>query len=154
MGQRGLAMVWTISGAVVLFLLIVVLYDVVQKKHTILRNFPIIGHFRYILESVGPELRQYIVTNNAEERPFSQDQRRWVYASAKKQNNYFGFGTGNDMETSPNYLVIKPAVFPYHEPQPGEEDYDKLHSIACAKVLGGARGRAKAFRPKSVFYVS
>ena len=147
-------MVWTISGAILLFLLLVVVYDVTQRKHAILRNFPIIGHFRYMLESVGPELRQYIVTNNAEERPFSRDQRRWVYASAKKQNNYFGFGTGNDLETSPNYLVIKPSVFPYREPQPGDEDYDELHPIGCAKVLGGARGRAKAFRPKSVFYVS
>ena len=65
----------------------VALYDILQKRHAILRNFPIIGHFRYLLESVGPELRQYIVTSNDEERPFSRDQRRWVYASAEKQNN-------------------------------------------------------------------
>ncbi|RAL22393.1 FMN-binding glutamate synthase family protein [Lujinxingia litoralis] len=147
-------MLWTILGGVLLFLALVVLYDVTQRRHAILRNFPIIGHFRYILESVGPELRQYIVTNNAEERPFSRDQRRWVYASAKRQNNYFGFGTGNDLETAPNYLIIKPAVFPYREPLPGDEDYDSHHNIACAKVLGGARGRKKAFRPDSVFYVS
>ena len=36
-------------------------YDVIQRKHTILRNFPIVGHFRYWLEHIGPELRQYIV---------------------------------------------------------------------------------------------
>src|SRR5690554_7779276 len=109
---------------VLFFLLLVAVRDIFfNKRHAVSHNFPIIGHFRYMLESVGPELRQYIVTNNAEERPFSRDQRRWVYASAKKQNNYFGFGTGNDMETSPNYLVIKPAVFPYHEPQLGDEDY-------------------------------
>lgn len=71
-------------------------YDVMQKKHAILHNFPIIGHFRYWLEAIGPELRQYIVTNNDEERPFNRDQRRWVYASSKQQNNYFGFGTDND----------------------------------------------------------
>ena len=59
----------------------VVIYDLLQKRHAILRSFPIIGHFRYILESIGPELRQYIVTDNDEERPFSRDQRRWVYAS-------------------------------------------------------------------------
>ena len=83
------------------FLLVVVIYDLVQKKKAILRNFPIIGHFRYILESVGPELRQYIVTSNNEELPFSRDQRSWVYASAKRQNNYQGFGTDNDLERSP-----------------------------------------------------
>ena len=43
-------------------------YDLAQRKHAILRNFPIIGHFRYWLEAVGPELRQYIVTGNDEER--------------------------------------------------------------------------------------
>ena len=46
-------------------------HDLRQRHHAILRNFPIVGHFRYWLESVGPELRQYIVTSNDEERPFS-----------------------------------------------------------------------------------
>ena len=144
---------WILGG--VLFLLVAVtLYDLTQTRHAILRNFPIVGHFRYLLESVGPELRQYIVTNNDEERPFSRDQRRWVYASAKNQNNYFGFGTDNDLEMAPNNLVIKPAVFPYPEPQKGDEDYDALHPVACAKILGAARGRKHAFRPESVFYIS
>ena len=49
----------------------VVAYDLVQRRHAILRNFPIVGHFRYLLEAIGPELRQYIVTGNDEERPFS-----------------------------------------------------------------------------------
>ena len=63
-----------------LVLLVVAIYDLTQKRHAILRNFPVIGHFRYLLEAIGPELRQYIVTDNDEERPFSRDQRRWVYA--------------------------------------------------------------------------
>ena len=70
---------------VVLFvaLILVIIYYLLQKKHAILRNFPIVGHFRYILELVGPELRQYIVSGNDEERPFSRDQRSWIYASSK-----------------------------------------------------------------------
>ena len=84
-----------------------VVYDLLQKKHAILRNFPIIGHFRYLLETVGPELRQYIVTSNNEERPFTRDERRWVYASAKKQNNYFGFGTDEKIELVPNHIIVK-----------------------------------------------
>jgi hypothetical protein len=55
--------------AVAVVLGLIALYDVVQRHHAILRNFPIIGHFRYWLEAVGPELRQYIVVNNNEERP-------------------------------------------------------------------------------------
>src|SRR6266566_2615128 len=85
------------------FLVIVVIHDVTQKRHAVIRNFPIIGHFRYWLEAIGPELRQYIVTGNDEERPFSRDQRRWVYASSKLENNNFGFGTDNDIEHTPGY---------------------------------------------------
>ena len=59
----------------VILVVAVVVYDLTQRKHAILRNFPIIGHFRYIFEAVGPELRQYIVTSNTEERPFSREQR-------------------------------------------------------------------------------
>ena len=77
-------------------------FDLLQTKHAILHNFPIIGHFRYWLEAIGPELRQYIVTSNNEERPFSRDERSWVYASAKKQNNYLGFGTDNAIELLPS----------------------------------------------------
>ena len=55
--------------------------DLLQREHTLLRNFPLIGHARYLLEEIGPELRQYLVAGNNEERPFSRDQRRWFYAS-------------------------------------------------------------------------
>ena len=64
--------------AVIVLLVLVVIHDLTQRQHAILRNFPIVGHFRYWLEAVGPELRQYIVTDNNEERPFSPDERRWI----------------------------------------------------------------------------
>src|SRR5437762_11760208 len=96
----------TLSAIVLAAVASVAVYDLLQRKHAILRNFPIVGHFRYLLESVGPELRQYIVTSNQEERPFSRDQRRWVYASSKRQNSYFGFGSDAELETSPNHTVI------------------------------------------------
>ena len=87
----------------------VVAYDLVQRQHAILRNFPVVGHFRYWLEAVGPELRQYIVTSNNEERPFSRDQRRWVYTSSKRENNYFG------VRLRPGHGVA--AQFPRHQAQ-------------------------------------
>jgi glutamate synthase domain-containing protein 2 len=144
-------MIWWLL--VLAFLVMVVIYDIVQTKHAILHNFPILGHGRYWLERIGPELRQYIVTNNDEERPFSRDQRRWVYASAKKQNNYFGFGTDSELELSSNYLIIKHAVLGPSEPE-GPGTTDPLHPVPCAKILGETRGRAKAFRPESVVNVS
>ncbi|MDZ7727350.1 MAG: FMN-binding glutamate synthase family protein [Dehalococcoidia bacterium] len=131
-----------------------VAYDVIQKRHAVIRNFPVIGHFRYLLEAVGPELRQYIVTSNTEERPFSRDQRRWIYASAKHENNYFGFGTSEDLEYSPNYITVRHAAFPlsldglrYREP-------GGTTGLPAAKMLGARRGRRKAFRPHSVVNVS
>ena len=87
-------------------------WDLLQRRHTILRNYPIVGHLRYLLEAVGPELRQYIVTDNDAERPFSRDQRRWVYTSSKLTDRYFGFGTDNDLERVHNYPIIKHAAFP------------------------------------------
>jgi glutamate synthase domain-containing protein 2 len=128
-------------------------HDIVQKKHALLRNFPVIGHGRYLLESIGPELRQYIVADNDEERPFSRDQRRWVYASSKLENNYFGFGTDNDVEHTDAYPVIKHRTFsqiaPSSHHRAGEE-----HPLPSAKVLGGPRGRAHQFRPGSVVNIS
>lgn len=136
------------------FLALIAIYDLLQKKHAILRNFPVLGHFRYLFELIGPELRQYIVASNNEERPFNRDQRSWVYASSKLQNNYFGFGTDNDLEQSPNHLIIKQSTFPLPEIVKGQPGYDELHSIPCAKVLGAHRDRRKAFRPASVINVS
>ncbi|MDP6557187.1 MAG: FMN-binding glutamate synthase family protein [Pirellulaceae bacterium] len=148
---------WYIAGTLLIvvllvLLVVVVVYDLRQKKHAILHNFPIVGHFRYLLESIGPELRQYIVTGNDEERPFSRDERSWIYASSKKQNNFFGFGTDNDLEQSPNYLIIKHAPFPLLTPP--HLRGDDLHAIPCAKKLGQHRQRKHAFRPASVVNIS
>jgi len=149
-------MVWLLWILAVLGVVVVVVavYDLIQTKHAILRNFPVVGHFRYWLEAIGPELRQYIVTSNNEERPFSRDQRTWVYASSKKQNNYFGFGTDNELESAPGYIIIKHSAMPMSEAKDGDIGGGDLHPIPCAKVMGGARGRARAFRPESMVYVS
>lgn len=131
----------------------VAVHDLVQKRHSLLRNFPVIGHGRYLIEALGPELRQYIVADNNEERPFSRDQRRWVYASSKLENNYFGFGTDNDIEHTSGYPIVKHATFgravPPSSPNAGQEAW-----VPCAKVLGAARRRPKAFRPDSVVNIS
>ena len=120
--------------------------DALQREHALLRNFPVIGHARYLLEAIGPELRQYVVAGNNEERPFTRDQRRWVYASAKKQNNYFGFGTDNDIEFTAGYPVINHRNFgravPPSAPAAGYEVV-----LPSAKVLGGPRDRQARVPP-------
>lgn len=145
---------WLSLMIVVLCLVAVAIYDITQRKHAILRNFPVIGHLRYWLEMVGPELRQYIVTDNDEERPFTRDQRRWVYASSKQENEYFGFGSDNEMELATNYLIIKHSAFPLPDPHKADPGYDATYPLPCAKILGGHRQRAKQFRPNSVVNIS
>ncbi len=139
---------WWILGVVVAVLVGVALYDVVQPRHAVLRNFPIVGHLRYLLEKIGPELRQYIVTGNDQERPFNRNERRWVYASSKRQNNYFGFGSDSHMDARASYIILRPAAFPYPAAAPAVE------AVPSAKVMGEARGRRHAFRPASLVNIS
>ena len=132
----------------------VVGYDLTQRRRTILRNFPIIGHLRYALEAFGPELRQYIVTSNNEERPFSRDQRRWIDASSEGRPNVFGFGTDDEMEAVESLLIIKHSPFPAPAPASGDPGGAPDYRIPAAKVLGAAHRRRHAFRPASVVNLS
>ena len=146
---------WLITWVIILLIVAAVaIHDLCQKRRSILRNFPVIGHGRYLLEELGPKLRQYIVAGNDEERPFTRDQRQWVYRSASKGNNYFGFGTDNDLEQTSGYLIVKQSTFPVHDPQPDDPTYDPDYRIPSAKIIGGPRGRKHAFRPSSIINVS
>jgi glutamate synthase domain-containing protein 2 len=128
--------VWSAVGAGVVA---VAAHDLAQRRHALLRNFPVLGHGRYLIEALGPELRQYIVAADTEERPFSRDQRRWVYASAKLENNYFGFGTDNDVEHANDYVIVKHKTFT-GAPPTGAHRSDGDAWLPCGKVLGGAAG--------------
>ncbi len=147
------AVAWLVALAVVVVALVALaVYDLLQRRHAILRNFPVVGHLRFILEKFGPELRQYIVTSNDEERPFSRDQRTWVYRTSKKVDDYFGFGTDNDFDRPPpGYVIVKHAPFPH---PPVAADVDPNHPVPVAKVCGAAHGRRHAFRPRSVVNIS
>lgn len=128
-------------------------HDLLQRKHSLLRNFPLIGHARYAIETIGPEMRQYVVASNDEERPFSRDQRAWIYASSKGENNYVAFGTDNNVEVDEGYSIIKHRTFSPTPPPTGAHAGDEV-VLPSAKILGGPRGRARAFRPNSVVNVS
>jgi len=75
------------------FLSLVGFYDVQQQKHSILRNYPVIGHFRYLIESVRPEIRQYLLESDEESVPFSRVQRSLVYQRAKNLPSEQAFGS-------------------------------------------------------------
>jgi len=88
-------------AALVAFLVAILLclgiYDVLQPSHSILRNYPVLGHVRFLLEDVGPELRQYIVEHNLEGRPFNRDQRSLLYRRSKGLLDKKAFGTEQDV---------------------------------------------------------
>lgn len=73
------------------------LLDISQKKHTIRRNFPIIGHGRYLLEMIRPEINQYFIESNLDGRPFSRERRSVVYQRAKNVTDTIPFGTQDDV---------------------------------------------------------
>lgn len=138
---------------IVILILFIAIRDVFfQKKHTISHNFPVIGHFRYMLEKIGPELRQYLVANNREELPFNRIERGWIYASAKKENNYEGFGTDRDIFAY-QHIFINNAMMPFKidENHPNTVDHCFL---PCAKVFGAFNNRKKPYRPASIINVS
>jgi glutamate synthase domain-containing protein 2 len=138
---------------ILIFLILVAIRDVFfQKKHTISHNFPIVGHLRYWLESIGPEMRQYFVANNREELPFNRIERGWIYASAKKENNYEGFGTDRDIYEH-QHIFINNAMMPFKLPENHPNTIDKTF-LPCAKVMGKFNKRKRPYRPASVINVS
>ena len=78
-------------------LFLIGLKDSIQKHHSILRNYPLIGHCRFLLEYIRPEIRQYFLEDDEEKIPFSRNQRAMVYSRSKKDNDKRGFGSIKSM---------------------------------------------------------
>ena len=68
-------------------------WDLIQTRHSVLRNYPILAHMRFIFEGIRPELRQYFFESNLSGTPFSREQRTLVYERAKDQEAKLPFGT-------------------------------------------------------------
>jgi len=86
------------AALVCLFLVLLGLRDVRQRRHAVIRNYPVIGHIRYLLEFIRPEIRQYFIESDSEAVPFSRQQRSLVYQRAKAQPDKRPFGTQLDVQ--------------------------------------------------------
>ena len=159
--MSGLVSVLSVSAgtllAIVLFVTLVFWYvkDITQKKHTVLRNYPIIGRLRYFFEQMGEYFRQYFFTGERDEMPFNRSTRGWVYRLAKNEGGMIGFGSTYNLH-EPGALVFVNAPFPVIEaeqlPTPpltiGEGYCDKpfvarsigLDNARSAMVFGGLMG--------------
>ena len=87
------------------------LWDRHQKGHAVLRNYPIIGHFRYILEYIGEFFRQYLFASDREELPFNRAERSWVYRASKNVDTMIGFGSTRPLH-EPGTVYFVNAPFP------------------------------------------
>ncbi|MCS6153236.1 FMN-binding glutamate synthase family protein [Shewanella baltica] len=104
---------WPLAGLIMLVasLVLLGLYDLFQAKHSILRNFPVIGHMRYLLEMIGPELHQYFVESDTDGKPINKNHRNYIYERAKEQNQTRPFGTQLDVYDD-NYKWMQHSIYP------------------------------------------
>ena len=97
----------TVIGFVIIATLIVwFVQDVSQKKHAVLRNYPVIGRLRYLFEKQGEYFRQYFFMNDREELPFNRSTRGWVYRLAKAEGGVIGFGSTNNTNEAGSILFV------------------------------------------------
>ena len=94
LATSGKGLWWLIAAAL---LVLLGLWDMLQKRHAILRNYPVMGHFRFIFEFIRPEIRQYFIEGDTEALPFSRAERSLVYQRAKGQVDNRPFGTQLDV---------------------------------------------------------
>src|SRR5690625_4102207 len=88
---------WLVLATLVVLLIALGLFDVFQTKHAILRNYPVLGRMRFLLESIRPEIQQYFIERNTDGRPFDRDTRALIYARAKGVDCHKAFGTYQDV---------------------------------------------------------
>ncbi|MFA5678354.1 MAG: FMN-binding glutamate synthase family protein [Pseudomonas sp.] len=94
-------------------------YDLLQTRHAVRRNYPILGNVRYLVESFRPEIRQYLIESDTEQLPFSRTQRSLVYARAKNQVSDRPFGTQKDVNQI-GYEFISHSLLPVVPGNPAE----------------------------------
>jgi glutamate synthase domain-containing protein 2 len=101
---------WLVLAAVSGLLLLVGIRDVLQRRHSVLRNFPVLGHLRYLLESIRPELQQYFIERNYDGRPYDRDTRSVIYERAKGIHGELAFGTELDVNEVGYEFVLHSAA--------------------------------------------
>jgi glutamate synthase domain-containing protein 2 len=127
---------------VCLFLLGLGWRDTHQRRHAVLRNYPIIGHLRFLLEFIRPEMRQYFIESDSEAAPFSRAQRSLVYQRAKGEPDNRPFGTQLDVK-APGYEWINHSMAPSRI---GSQDFRVL-------IGGGGSSCSKPYSA-SIFNIS
>lgn len=101
-------------GLLILYVLVAYVVDKTQTKHTIRRNYPVVGRFRYLFEHLGEFFRQYFFAMDREELPFNRAERSWVYRAAKKVDATIAFGSTRPLTGEGDVMFLNSA-FPVLE---------------------------------------
>ena len=104
-----------LTGLLILAVLYMYVADVTQKKHTIRRNYPVIGRFRYFFEHLGEFFRQYMFALDREELPFNRAQRAWVYRAAKNIDSTVAFGSTHPLNQPGDFIFLNGPFPPLEE---------------------------------------
>ncbi|MBX2869241.1 MAG: FMN-binding glutamate synthase family protein [Acidiferrobacterales bacterium] len=105
-----------VVGLVVLLIIIVYVRDVTQTKDAVLRNYPVIGHFRYIFSTLGEFFRQYFFAMDREEMPFNRAERQWIERASKDKSTTIAFGSTRSLDPV-GTLIFENAAFPLLDEQ-------------------------------------
>jgi len=140
---------WWILAAPITLIAVVGIYDLVQRRHSVLRNYPVLGHLRFLLEAVRPELQQYFIERNFDGRPFDRDVRSLIYERAKGTAAELSYGTERDIDQDGyEYLVHSTApVDPPQEPfrvRIGGPDCTQPYDIALMNISSMSFGALSA----------
>jgi glutamate synthase domain-containing protein 2 len=140
----------SVVGAVLLALLLcLAIHDLVQRRHSVLRNYPIAGHLRFLLEALRPELQQYFIERNYDGRPYDRDTRTVIYERAKGIHGEQAFGTERDV-AEPGYewlLHTNAPLDPPDEPprvRIGGPDCTQPYEMALLNVSAMSFGALSA----------
>ena len=106
---------WYVAAVVCLLLSVLGIYDLIQERHSIKRNYPVIGNMRFLLEFIRPEMRQYFIESDTDTLPFSRAQRSIVYQRAKQQIDKRPFGTIENVYRE-DYEWVNHSMVPSHIP--------------------------------------
>ena len=126
----------------IVYLTIIFIHDITQKGHAIQRNYPVIGHFRYMFENMGEYFRQYWFAGDREELPFNRATRGWIYRTAKGLGGLLGFGSTNDLRQAGSIIFVN-AAYPMLE-----EEFTDVQPI----IIGP--NCKYPFAAKSIFNIS
>ena len=98
--------VWLL-GIVFAIIMVTFIFDVTQSKNAILRNYPVVGHFRYLFSNLGEFFRQYFFAMDREEMPFNRAEREWVNRASKGKDNTIAFGSTKNLTSlvQPSLLI-------------------------------------------------